>query len=116
MPRASSGWCLRHRIFGGIVEQMNAAGRQKQPWQHKPPGRLGHSPALTWLFLAGLLPDHASHGARARLRFTKYNHYRTEGDRENPDKKCEEDQSCSSAVASALLRLEEEALVDARPV
>ena len=86
-------------------------GQQKGPRREIPvrgPTRLWRT--LTWLFLAGLLPS------RARLRFTKYNHYRTEGACENPGKKYEEDQSCSSAVASALLRLEEEALVDARPV
>ena len=33
---------------------------------------------LTWLFLAGLRLR------RARLRFTRHNHYRTEGVRENP--------------------------------
>ena len=40
-------------------------------------GFTGHSPALARLFLVGLRPDHASHGARARLRFTGQNHYRT---------------------------------------
>ncbi len=35
-------------------------------------GVTGHSPALTWLFLAGLRPR------RARLRFTRQVHYTAE--------------------------------------
>ena len=41
----------------------------ERPWRPKPPGATGHSPALVWLSLVGLL------ASRARLRFARQGDY-----------------------------------------
>jgi hypothetical protein len=41
----------------------------ERPWRPKPPGATGHSPALVWLSLVGLL------ASRARLRFARQREY-----------------------------------------
>ena len=42
---------------------------KKRPWRQKPPGPAGHSPALVWVSLVGLL------ASRARLRFARQKQY-----------------------------------------
>jgi hypothetical protein len=43
--------------------------KRKRPWWQKPPGPAGHSPALVWVSLVGLL------ASRARLRFARQQQY-----------------------------------------
>ncbi len=59
--------------------------------------RQEHSPALTWLFLVGLLPS------RAQLRFTRRRYFTREGIHKNPRKKIQEEQVVAVRFASALL-------------
>ena len=42
---------------------------KKRPWQQKLPGPAGHSPALVWVSLVGLL------ASRARRRFARQKQY-----------------------------------------
>ena len=53
-----------------MAGQMNEEVKgKKRPWRQKPPGPAGHSPALVWLSLVGLL------ASRARLRFARQKQY-----------------------------------------
>ncbi len=49
----------------------------ERPWRPKPPGPTGHSPALVWLSLVGLL------ASRARLRFARQGNYSRERAKKN---------------------------------
>src|SRR6478752_3069059 len=52
-----------------MAGQKNERANKKKAWNAGVPGNAGHSPALAWLSLVGVLPS------RARLRFTKRRHY-----------------------------------------
>ena len=52
-----------------MAGQKNERAGKKKAWNADVPGDAGHSPALAWLSLVGMLPS------RARLRFTRPRHY-----------------------------------------
>src|SRR5437868_6020781 len=52
-----------------MAGQKNDVAGKKKAWNADVPGNAGHSPALAWLSLVGVLPS------RAQLRFTRRRHY-----------------------------------------
>src|SRR5436190_22110965 len=52
-----------------MAGQKTERAGKKNAWNAGAPADAGHSPALAWLSLVGLLPS------RARLRFTRRRHY-----------------------------------------
>mgnify|MGYP003336634303 CR=1 FL=1 len=52
-----------------MAGQKNEPPGKNKAWQRDAPGSAGHSPALAWLSLVGMLPS------SAQLRFTKHRQY-----------------------------------------